>query len=183
MTGYPPEEVLGFNCRFLQGPDTDPRAVARLHDAVAKCEPVTVQLLNYRKVRGRWGAGAVLSTTGTVMSRSDMTEPNRLRLTTFRALSCQNGDPFWNCVHVAPLRDGTGKAVLFVGVQMDVTDAVRQQEAAGANGEAEAEAAPGDATFDKEAMPFVHLDHMAAVGKVRMAVRGLGSRSLVRKEG
>ncbi len=26
MTGYAEEEVLGRNCRFLQGPDTDPAA-------------------------------------------------------------------------------------------------------------------------------------------------------------
>lgn len=51
MTGYPAEEVLGFNCRFLQGAGTDPRAVAKLRDAVRKDEPVTVQILNYRKVR------------------------------------------------------------------------------------------------------------------------------------
>lgn len=26
MTGYSKEEILGHNCRFLQGPDTDPNA-------------------------------------------------------------------------------------------------------------------------------------------------------------
>ena len=29
VTGYPAAEVLGRNCRFLQGPDTDPAAVGR----------------------------------------------------------------------------------------------------------------------------------------------------------
>ena len=29
-TGYAKEEVLGRNCRFLQGPETDPKAVAAL---------------------------------------------------------------------------------------------------------------------------------------------------------
>lgn len=51
MTGFPAEEVLGFNCRFLQGEGTDPRAVARMREAVEKGEPVTVQLLNYKKAR------------------------------------------------------------------------------------------------------------------------------------
>lgn len=97
----------------------------------------------------------------------------------------QNGEPFWNCVHIAPLRDGTGKTVLFVGVQMDVTAAVQggvqgqQQQRPEAAGGGEA---PGEVSFDQEACPYVHLGHMAAVGKVRMAVRGLGSRALVRKE-
>lgn len=27
LTGYPADQILGRNCRFLQGPDTDPQAV------------------------------------------------------------------------------------------------------------------------------------------------------------
>lgn len=49
LTGYAADEVLGRNCRFLQGPDTDPAAIARVRDAVARGEPVRVDLLNYRK--------------------------------------------------------------------------------------------------------------------------------------
>ena len=33
LTGYPVGEVLGRNCRFLQGPDTDPAAVAEIRAA------------------------------------------------------------------------------------------------------------------------------------------------------
>jgi PAS domain S-box-containing protein len=49
MTGYAAEEVLGRNCRFLQGPRTDPAAVARLREAIAACRPITIELLNHRK--------------------------------------------------------------------------------------------------------------------------------------
>ncbi|OAS26867.1 PAS domain-containing protein [Methylobacterium platani] len=49
LTGYAPEEVLGRNCRFLQGPDTDPAAIARVREAVAAGEPLQVDILNYRK--------------------------------------------------------------------------------------------------------------------------------------
>lgn len=49
ITGYPPGEVLGRNCRFLQGPDTSPDAVARVREAVAAGRAVTVELLNYRR--------------------------------------------------------------------------------------------------------------------------------------
>jgi PAS domain S-box-containing protein len=49
MTGYPPEETLGRNCRFLQGEDTDPETVATLREAIDNEEPVTVELRNYRK--------------------------------------------------------------------------------------------------------------------------------------
>ena len=33
ITGYTRDEVVGRNCRFLQGPDTDPSAVDRLRSA------------------------------------------------------------------------------------------------------------------------------------------------------
>ncbi|KAK3273786.1 Phototropin-2 [Cymbomonas tetramitiformis] len=49
MTGYPPEEVLGFNCRFLQGEKTDQAEVDKVRQAVKKGESVSVRLLNYRK--------------------------------------------------------------------------------------------------------------------------------------
>ncbi len=49
QTGYPPEEVLGRNCRFLQGPETDPKAVQAIRDALAEEAELTIDLLNYRK--------------------------------------------------------------------------------------------------------------------------------------
>mmetsp|Transcript_31401 Transcript_31401/g.80144 ORF Transcript_31401/g.80144 Transcript_31401/m.80144 type:complete len:717 (-) Transcript_31401:642-2792(-) len=49
MTGYGPDEVLGHNCRFLQGEGTDPKEVAKIRDAIKKGEGVSVRLLNYRK--------------------------------------------------------------------------------------------------------------------------------------
>ena len=49
LTGYSRDEIIGRNCRFLQGPDTDPQAVQTLRDAVKAGEDVTVDLLNYRK--------------------------------------------------------------------------------------------------------------------------------------
>ena len=49
LTGYRPEEVIGRNCRFLQGPDSDPTAVRRIRDAVAQGRPITEDIYNYRK--------------------------------------------------------------------------------------------------------------------------------------
>ncbi len=54
MTGYLPDEVLGRNCRFLQGARTDQAAVARVREAIARRVPVTVELLNYRKDGSRF---------------------------------------------------------------------------------------------------------------------------------
>lgn len=49
LTGYSEDEVIGRNCRFLQGPDTNPEPVARIRDAIANEDVVVVELLNYRK--------------------------------------------------------------------------------------------------------------------------------------
>lgn len=49
MTGYTAEEVMGTNCRFLQGPDTDRAKVAAIRDAIESKREITVEILNYRK--------------------------------------------------------------------------------------------------------------------------------------
>ncbi len=49
LTGYAREEVVGRNCRFLQGPETDPDAVAEIRTAIARGDDVSIDLLNYRK--------------------------------------------------------------------------------------------------------------------------------------
>jgi PAS domain S-box-containing protein len=48
-TGYGVAEALGRNCRYLQGPDTDPESVAELRRAVDAGESTSVELLNYRR--------------------------------------------------------------------------------------------------------------------------------------
>ena len=49
LTGYARSEILGRNCRFLQGPETDPETIRRIHDAVASVEPIEVDIRNHRK--------------------------------------------------------------------------------------------------------------------------------------
>jgi len=49
LTGYMDHEVVGRNCRFLQGPKTDPRAVGMIRAAIAKGEDCHVCMCNYRK--------------------------------------------------------------------------------------------------------------------------------------
>ncbi|MGP1397703.1 MAG: PAS domain-containing protein [Inquilinaceae bacterium] len=49
MTGYALQEIIGRNCRFLQGPDTDPEDVRVVKQAIANREPVSRDILNYRK--------------------------------------------------------------------------------------------------------------------------------------
>jgi PAS domain S-box-containing protein len=49
VTGYSYEESVGRNCRFLQGPATDPATVAQVREALAAERAVTVTLLNHRR--------------------------------------------------------------------------------------------------------------------------------------
>jgi len=49
LTGYDAEWVLGKNCRFLQGEETDPETVATIREAVEQRRPVGVDIRNYRK--------------------------------------------------------------------------------------------------------------------------------------
>nr|WP_207143756.1 PAS domain-containing protein [Thiococcus pfennigii] len=49
ITGYDREEILGRNCRFLQGEDHDQPEVERIREALREERPVTVTLRNYRK--------------------------------------------------------------------------------------------------------------------------------------
>jgi len=53
-TGYLSAEVLGRNCRFLQGPETDPDTVGGLRDAVTTGRDHVALLRNYRKDGRPW---------------------------------------------------------------------------------------------------------------------------------
>lgn len=85
LTGYEPADILGRNCRVLQGPDTDTETVAAIRRAVAAGEQIDTRILNYRKdgtpfVNGlllapiHGGDGAVTAYIG---FQSDVTEDAR----------------------------------------------------------------------------------------------------------
>lgn len=48
ITGYTKDLAVGYNCRFLQGPDTDPGEINRIREAIASGKPYTGEILNYR---------------------------------------------------------------------------------------------------------------------------------------
>ena len=81
LTGYAAAEMVGRNCRLLQGPDTDPAAIAEMSAALREHRECRVTLLNERK----------------------------------------DGTPFWCEIHLAPVRDESGRVVQYIGVQNDVT--------------------------------------------------------------
>uniref|UniRef100_A0A1D1ZNT7 non-specific serine/threonine protein kinase n=1 Tax=Auxenochlorella protothecoides TaxID=3075 RepID=A0A1D1ZNT7_AUXPR len=134
LTGYSCEEVLGRNCRFLQGEGTDPKAVQRLRQAVRGGKAICTRLLNYRK----------------------------------------DGTPFWNLLTMTPIRDGSGRVVKFVGVQMDVTSRTDarwlSEEGARSEGTAsEEEAVPHLIRYDERLRRGLAAP---VVGEVVAAVRG-----------
>ncbi|CAO4142353.1 histidine kinase [Methylorubrum thiocyanatum] len=49
MTGYTVDELIGNNCRFLQGPDTDRDTVSDVRDAIREHREFATEILNYRK--------------------------------------------------------------------------------------------------------------------------------------
>ena len=49
ITGYQPEDVLGRNCRFLQGRGTEKASIRALRNAVAAARPLTLEIINHRK--------------------------------------------------------------------------------------------------------------------------------------
>lgn len=49
LTGFPVAEVIGRNCRFMQGPLTEEADIQRLRDAIARRERIDIDLLNHRR--------------------------------------------------------------------------------------------------------------------------------------
>lgn len=49
LSGYGQEEIIGRNCRFLQGEDRDQPELTKLRESLKKQEAVSVTLRNYRK--------------------------------------------------------------------------------------------------------------------------------------
>lgn len=89
MTGYSRAEILGRNCRFLQGEDTEPAAIATIRQSLQQQNPCQVVLKNYRK----------------------------------------DGTAFWNHLSISPVRDRKGTLIHFIGVQMDITERKKAEEA------------------------------------------------------
>ncbi|MFG0266427.1 MAG: PAS domain-containing protein, partial [Rhodopirellula sp. JB055] len=49
MTGFSEQEILGRNCRFLQGRDSDPETIQAIHRALDRGESIRELIKNYRK--------------------------------------------------------------------------------------------------------------------------------------
>lgn len=49
LTGYGRDEILGQNCRFLAGPETEPWLTESLRTGIKMQRPTIVEILNYKK--------------------------------------------------------------------------------------------------------------------------------------
>lgn len=49
LTGFDRDEIIGHNCRFLRGPDTEPWLSDALRDGIRERRPTMVEILNYKK--------------------------------------------------------------------------------------------------------------------------------------
>ncbi|WP_430252205.1 histidine kinase dimerization/phosphoacceptor domain -containing protein [Neorhizobium sp. DAR64860/K0K1] len=49
LTGYSADELVGRNCRLLQGPETDQASVSRIREAISAGEDLSIDILNHRK--------------------------------------------------------------------------------------------------------------------------------------
>jgi PAS domain S-box-containing protein len=49
LTGYSQEEIIGYNCRFLQGQDRDQEARFQIAEAMRNHLPTEVTIRNYKK--------------------------------------------------------------------------------------------------------------------------------------
>ena len=91
LAGLTRDQVLGRNCRFLQGPDTDLAAVARIRSAVDRGQEVRETLLNFRGPdRTPWWneihLAPVLDADGTVVQYIGVQHDVTTRVETERAL-------------------------------------------------------------------------------------------------
>ena len=49
LTGYRRDEIIGHNCRFLAGADTEPWLTEMLRNGIRRRQPVMVEILNYKR--------------------------------------------------------------------------------------------------------------------------------------
>lgn len=81
ITGYSKELAVGYNCRFLQGPDTDPAEVQRIRDALAQGKPYSGELVNYRHDGTRFWNRLTLSPVGGSQGRPEFFVANQVDIT------------------------------------------------------------------------------------------------------
>lgn len=119
ITGYAREEILGRNCRMLQGSDRDQPVLDEVRQAIKTGTSCTVLLRNYRKNGDLfWNELALMPI------RDDSGE-----VTHFVGIQ-KDGSLLWDELFMAPIIDEeSGQVTYYIGIQSDVRarDLARQQ--------------------------------------------------------
>ncbi|KAJ7727615.1 hypothetical protein B0H16DRAFT_1331502 [Mycena metata] len=122
VTGYPKAQIVGRNCRFLQGPGTPPESVQRIRDGLNSGKGCTELLLNYRRngepfycllciIPVRDASGSIVYFIGGQTNVTGL-------LATDKRLDLQGtgaGQPFQMSPALAMLREQTSRSSLSVG--------------------------------------------------------------------
>lgn len=61
LTGYSEAEIVGLNCRFLAGSDTESEATEQLRSAIAERRPALVELINYKRDGSTFRNGVMIT--------------------------------------------------------------------------------------------------------------------------
>ncbi|KAF8131326.1 PAS domain-containing protein, partial [Mycena galopus ATCC 62051] len=101
VTGYPKAQVIGRNCRFLQGPGTAPESVQRIRDGLNSGKGKLNALNTSMTELIYWFLLAVGCTE---------------LLLNYR----RNGEPFYCLLCIIPVYDPSGAIVYFIGGQTNV---------------------------------------------------------------
>jgi PAS domain S-box-containing protein/diguanylate cyclase (GGDEF)-like protein len=99
LTGYSSAEAIGRNCRFLQGPLSDPKATSEIREAIAQGHSVRTEVLNYRKDGAQFWTDLAINPTrdasgdlvGFVGVLSDLTERKQAEATAHEATTQLDG--------------------------------------------------------------------------------------------
>jgi PAS domain S-box-containing protein len=84
LTGYSRELAVGYNCRFLQGPDTDSTEVQRIRQAISEGRPYTGEVINYRQDGTRFWNRLTLYPVGGVAGKPDFYVANQVDITSLK---------------------------------------------------------------------------------------------------
>ncbi|MBA0648489.1 hypothetical protein Goklo_016195 [Gossypium klotzschianum] len=106
LTGYDRHEILGLNFAVLNGADTDSSTLHQIKESIQTEQACTVRILSYRLILEHF---QYLLKYGIVFIRSK------------HSYYCTRKDKssFWNCLHLSPVRNASGKVAYFVGVQIE----------------------------------------------------------------
>ena len=84
LTGYGAELAIGYNCRFLQGPETDARELERIRAALRSGSSYTGELINYRKDGSRFWNRLTLYPVGGSPGAPDYVVANQVDVTSLK---------------------------------------------------------------------------------------------------